>query len=295
MRHLKDFQNYLELEKKYSSHTCTSYLHDLNQFVQFLNSHQVYLDQANYSMVRQWISQLMEEDLAARSINRKISSLKAYYKYIRRQGITESNIMLLHKSLKVAKKVQVPFSQKEIGELLNIDYDPDSFNEVRDRAIIEILYVTGMRRAELISLQTNSIDLAGGRIKVLGKRNKERIVPLLGASSKILEEYLVWRDAVSAVGIESFFITQTGKPLYPSLVYRVVTKHLKTVSVKLKVSPHVLRHTFATHLLDKGADLNAVKELLGHSSLASTQVYTHTSMQALKDSYSKAHPRNRKD
>ncbi|BAO55478.1 tyrosine-type recombinase/integrase [Nonlabens marinus] len=290
--HLSDFKKYLSLEKHYSAHTSDSYLRDLEQFQELLKTHEVSLDEANYSMVRQWMSELMDSGISSRSINRKMSSLKAYYKFLRAQGHTEKNIMTLHKSLKTSTKVQVPFSQKEVGELLNQPYDKTSFVAVRDRAIIELLYVTGMRRAELISLDINAVEVSQGRIKVLGKRNKERIIPLLEHTQTILLDYLSLRDELSGES-NRFFITESGNSIYPSLVYRTVTSYLKQVSLKVKVSPHVLRHTFATHLLDKGADLNAVKELLGHSSLASTQVYTHTSMQALKNIHSKAHPRNK--
>ena len=290
--HLSDFKKYLTLEKHYSVHTSNSYLRDLEQFQQFLTAHEVTIDHANYSMVRQWMSELMDSGISSRSINRKMSSLKAYYKFLRAQGVLETNMMSLHKSLKTSSKVQVPFSQKEVGELLNQPYDKTSFTAVRDRAIIELLYVTGMRRAELIGLDLNAVEISKGQIKVLGKRNKERIIPLIKHSQIILNDYVMLRDELPASN-NCFFITELGKPLYPSLVYRTVTSYFKQVSLKVKVSPHVLRHTFATHLLDKGADLNAVKELLGHSSLASTQVYTHTSMQALKNIHSKAHPRNK--
>lgn len=290
---LEEFRNYLQLEKHYSVHTVSSYLKDLEQFQEFIKHHEIDLKDAHYSMVRQWMSELMDSSMASRSINRKMSSLKAFYKYLRTQGHIDSNIMALHKSLKTSTKVQVPFSQKEVGELFQQSYNKESFVEVRDRAMIELLYVTGMRRAELIGLRIESVEVSQGRVKVLGKRNKERIVPLLNFSLKLLQDYLNLRDAIATASESCFFLTESGKPIYPSLIYRVVTGYFKQISLKTKVSPHVLRHTFATHLLDQGADLNAVKELLGHSSLASTQVYTHTSMQALKDIHRKAHPRNK--
>lgn len=292
--HIIEFKKYLELEKHYSVHTISSYLRDLDQFKEAISKYEIDLDEVSYSMVRQWMVMMIESGINSRSINRKMSSLKAYFKFLRARGYVDHNIMNLHKSLKVAKKVQVPFSQKEIGALLNTSYDPHSYVEVRDRAIIELLYVTGMRRAELISLDLNAVDIINKRIKVLGKRNKERIVPIVGVSIKVIEDYLKVRKQICDVNNQLFFLTVKGKPIYPSLVYRVVREYLKVVSVKVKVSPHVLRHTFATHLLDKGADLNAVKELLGHASLASTQIYTHTSMQALKSIHAKAHPRNNK-
>jgi len=292
--HLQEFQDYLTLEKHYSIHTCTSYINDLNQFIASLEIHGVDLDEANYSMVRQWMSDLMEAGISSRTINRKVSSLKAYFKYLRIQGYRDDNIMSLHKSLKTSKKVQVPFSQKEIRAFLSVVFDESSFEDIRDRAIIELLYVTGMRRAELINLTSGNVDFNKGKIKVLGKRNKERIIPLLDSTCIILKQYVRVKENDGLSISDYFFVTRKGQPVYSSLIYRIVTSKLKKASVKFKVSPHVLRHTFATHLLDQGADLNAVKELLGHASLASTQVYTHTSMQALKDSHAKSHPRNNK-
>ncbi|WP_194850885.1 tyrosine-type recombinase/integrase [Nonlabens antarcticus] len=290
---LPEFKKYLESEKHYSAHTSSSYIRDLEQFQEFIKEHEVDLKDANYSMVRQWMSELMDAALTSRTINRKMSSLKSYYKYLRAQNHLDSNMMVLHKSLKIAKKVQVPFSQKELSDLFNQPYNEDSFAEVRNRAMIELLYVTGMRRAELMGLTLDAVQISQDRVKILGKRNKERIVPLLKSSTQILTDYLNLRNPLTTDNENHFFITDSGNPVYASLIYRVVTDYFKQVSLKVKVSPHILRHTFATHLLDQGADLNAVKELLGHTSLASTQVYTHTSMQALKDIHRKAHPRNK--
>ncbi len=291
--HLSDFEKYLSLEKKYSVHTVSGYLSDLKQFNEFLVEQEVALDDAPYIMVRQWVSELMDAGLTSRSINRKTSSLKTYYKYLRAQGVLQTNIMTVHKSLKTAKKVQIPFSQLEIDQIFEMPVDLESFVDVRNRVLIELLYATGMRRAELIGLKISSIDLSNGQVRIIGKRNKERLVPLLKGSLKMLLKYLELRKKIVDPATECLFITESGRPIYNSLVYRIVSGHFKKVSLKVKVSPHVLRHTFATHLLDQGADLNAVKELLGHASLASTQVYTHTSMQALKDVHRKAHPRNK--
>ncbi|KQC34423.1 integrase [Nonlabens sp. YIK11] len=292
--HIPEYKNYLTLEKHYSVHTSESYLRDLDQFKEFLEDHDSALGNATYNMVRQWMAQLMEEGMSSRSVNRKMSSLKSYFRFLRNQGFVEHNIMTLHKSLKVSKKIQVPFSQKEVSELLDTDYDPLSFSEVRDRALIELLYVSGMRRAELLSLTLASVDLEASRLNIIGKRNKQRIVPLMNSTIKVMQNYLKIREVVDLYNDQSFFLTEKGKPIYASLIYRIVNHYFKKVSLKTKVSPHVLRHTFATHLLDKGADLNAIKELLGHASLASTQVYTHTSMQALKNVHAAAHPRNKK-
>jgi integrase/recombinase XerC len=214
--HLLDFKKYLTLEKHYSAHTSSSYIRDLEQFQEFIKEHEVGLKDANYSMVRQWMSVLMDAGISSRSINRKMSSLKAFYKFLRAQGFAGSNMMALHKSLKTSKKVQIPFSQKEVGELLQQPYDKASFTAVRDRAIIELLYVTGMRRAELMGLNLDRVQVAQGRVKVLGKRNKERVVPLLQHSQAILTDYLKLRDAVVGEGEGAFFLTAAGKPVYPA-------------------------------------------------------------------------------
>ncbi len=291
---LSSFKKYLSLEKHYSPHTCEAYIRDLLQFQMFLESYELTLEQATYPIIRQWMASLVEKEISSQTVNRKMSSLKTYYKYLLQQGKIDVQVMSSHKSLKTSAQVQVPFSKGELQSILESPYNPESFEEVRDRLIIELLYVTGMRRAELISLRIIDVQLESKQLKVKGKRNKERIIPLLTQSLNLIKDYLKLRDLIDTPG-NAFLITVKGRPLYPSLVYRVVSNFFKKASLKVKVSPHVLRHSFATHLLDQGADLNSVKELLGHSSLASTQVYTHTSMQALKKIHATAHPRNLKN
>jgi integrase/recombinase XerC len=290
---LSQFQQYLQLEKKYSLHTCEAYIRDLRQFQIFLlEVHSVRLIDAIHAMVREWMTVLLDKNVSARTVNRKMASLKAYYKFLRVQGITDGNIMTLHKSLKTHKNVQVPFSQKEMQTLLDSPLDEGDFTSLRDRCIVELLYATGMRRAELISLTLDAVDLINHEVRIVGKRNKERIVPLLPSISERLLIYVHHRNKYASSS-NYFFLTEKAAALYPALVNRIVKQYLSQVSNKVKISPHILRHTFATHLLDQGAELNGVKELLGHASLASTQIYTHTSMHALKGVYNKAHPRGK--
>ena len=205
----------------------------------------------------------------------------------------ETSPLVKHKSLKVDKKVQVPFSSKEVSEVIE-SFQPEGFSEFRDQLIIELLYSTGMRRAELINLKLDSVDVSGKQLKVLGKRNKERIIPLLPTVLKTFQNYLLERSELAIINDEKYLlVTEKGNKLYDALVYRVVNNYFSRVSTKVKKSPHIIRHTFATHLLNEGADLNSVKELLGHSSLASTQVYTHNSIRELSKVYLNAHPRNK--
>ena len=231
--------------------------------------------------------------LSNRSINRKVSSLKSFYKYLQKIKLIDINPLANHKVLKTSKKIQIPFSSSEVNTVLSSFSIDHSFEESRDRLIVELFYSTGMRRAELINLRVNSVNFAEKQIKVIGKRNKERLIPLLPSVIKSLQSYIKKRELINSS--DSFlFVTQKGNKVYETLVYRVINNYFSKVSSKLKKSPHILRHSFATHLLNEGADLNSVKELLGHSSLASTQVYTHNSLEQLKKVYKQAHPRSTK-
>lgn len=290
------FSDYLLLEKKYSSHTVGAYLNDITAFESFVKESfdQESIDLVNYSQVRSWIVFLVDRDISNVSINRKMASLKAFYRFLLKSKQIEVNPMLKHKSLKTPKVVQVPFSEKELKDLLDVMEAPVGFEEVRDKLIVEMFYVTGMRRAELIHLMIKNVDRSGGVIKVLGKRNKERIVPILPIIADQIDLYIEERDGLeSLVDSDYFFVSKKGLKLSESFVYRLINSYFSRVSEKVKKSPHVLRHTFATHLLNNGADLNSVKELLGHSSLASTQVYTHNSLAELKKVYKGAHPRSK--
>ncbi|AYN02884.1 MULTISPECIES: tyrosine-type recombinase/integrase [unclassified Flavobacterium] len=291
------FQEYLQLEKKYSSHTLGAYMNDVVSFELFNKLHfdQENIDQVNYSQIRSWVVSLVDANVSNVSVNRKMASLKAFYRFLLKTKQIEISPMQKHKALKTPKMVQVPFSEKELIDLINQMGDSEGFEGVRDKLIIDLFYTTGIRRAELIGLLGVNVDLSANTIKVLGKRNKERIVPVLPVVAEQFLLYVKERESVeNIVDGEYFFITKKGLKLNETFVYRLINSYFSKVSEKVKKSPHVLRHTFATHLLNNGADLNSVKELLGHSSLASTQVYTHSSLATLKKVYADAHPRNKK-
>jgi integrase/recombinase XerC len=290
------FRDYLQWEKKYSAHTINAYLSDIAFFEVFNkeNFEQENIEQVNYSQIRSWIVSLVDCGVSNVSVNRKMASLKAFYKFLLKTKQIEVSPMLKHKALKTPKIVQIPFSEKELSDLMSQVDAPVGFEEIRDKLIVDMFYGTGMRRAELIHLMIYNVDLASDVIKVLGKRNKERIIPILPIIADQLKLYLDARDSVEhIVDVDYFFISKKGLKLSESFVYRLINSYFSRVSEKVKKSPHVLRHTFATHLLNNGADLNSVKELLGHSSLASTQVYTHNSLAELKKVYGDAHPRNK--
>lgn len=293
---LEAFTSYLHLEKNYSAHTIKAYSKDITDFQAYcLHHHELEkIRRVNYSIVRSWIVDLVGQGVSNRSINRKISSLKSYYRFLLKIGEIEHNPLAKHTALKSEKKIQVPFSEQEMAQVLGaIEYAPD-FLGLRDKLIIELLYATGIRRAELINLKIGDIDFSGKTLKVLGKRNKERIVPIIPQLTETMQSYLMERESIPKVVDKDYFLlTNTGHKIYETLVYRVINKYLSMVSPKVKKSPHMLRHSFATHLLNQGADLNAVKELLGHSSLASTQMYTHSSIAKLKEVHLASHPRNK--
>lgn len=289
-----EFKDYLLLEKKYAKHTVTAYLNDLEGFSNFLNSQQTKISEANYSQIRSWIVSMVNEGLTNRTINRKISSLNTYFKYLIKIEQVSTNPLNAHKALKTEKKVQIPFSQIEVEKALHLMSFENTFEGSRDRLIIELLYATGMRRSELINLKLADIDLESDIIKVLGKRNKERYIPLINSVKDNLNSYLIYRNQIVKSGSEQFLILSSkGSRISEHQVYTVVKKYFSLVTSKVKKSPHMLRHSFATHMLNEGANLNAVKELLGHSSLAATQVYTHSSIAELKKVYQAAHPRNK--
>lgn len=292
---INSFLDYLSLEKKYSVHTVTAYRNDLISFRDFIETefNQDNLLEVHYPQIRSWIVSLVDLKISNRTINRKVSSLKSFYKFLQKTKQIESNPLVKHKALKVAKKVQVPFTSNEINEVLNNISLENDFVSVRNKLIVELFYSTGIRRAELINIKEQNVSYSDRTIKVLGKRNKERFVPLL---ESVLETLNIYRDLKKeySKGLEELFITEKGNKIYETLVYRIINSYFSRVSSKVKKSPHILRHSFATHLLNEGADLNSVKELLGHSSLASTQVYTHNSLDAIKKVYNQAHPRSNK-
>ena len=290
---VKKFIDFLLLEKKYSQHTAVAYENDIEMFELYLSREfsESKVSNANYSQIRSWIVKLVSSNVTNRTINRKVSSLNSYYKFLLKIQSIEFNPLTQHKALKVSKKLQIPFSETEITSVLNL-IETDSFEGLRDKLIVELFYSTGMRRTELVNLQLSDVDISQGLLKVLGKRNKERFIPLLSTVIRSYQAYLIERSNLKEVqDSKSLLLTRKGFKIYEKLVYRVIVNYFDTISSKVKKSPHILRHSFATHLLNNGADLNSVKELLGHSSLASTQVYTHSSVAELKKVYEKAHPR----
>ncbi|NJB70661.1 integrase/recombinase XerC [Saonia flava] len=293
---LTSFISYLSLEKNYSQHTVSAYEKDIKTFAHFaLQEYNVEnIDAVDYTLIRSWIVSLVNASISNRSINRKVASLKAYYKFLLKIGQIEANPLIKHRALKTSKKVEVPFSEEEMENVLQQIEFKNDFEGVRDKLIIELLYTTGIRRAELINLKLVHVDIETNVLKVLGKRNKERLLPILGSTKKLFKEYFKYRKNIQEISDKDYvFLLKTGNKIYETFVYRIINHYFSQVSSKVKKSPHILRHTFATHLLNKGADLNSVKELLGHSSLASTQVYTHNSIAELKKVHLSSHPRSR--
>tara|TARA_B110000967_G_scaffold37267_1_gene36651 strand:+ start:98 stop:988 length:891 start_codon:yes stop_codon:yes gene_type:complete len=291
------FLDYLSLEKNYSKHTLIAYHKDLLGFREFALSEFDFseVNSVSYAIIRSWIVKLVGDGVSNRTINRKISSLRTYYKFLLKIGDIEVSPLLKHKVLKTAKKLQVPFSEKEIEDVLEILKEEDSFLGLRNKLIVELFYSTGMRRGELVNLKLNDISDSQKTIKVLGKRNKERIIPLLPSALNTIASYIDYRKSLSSIkDVHYLLLTEKGAKVYETLVYRVINNYFSKASEKVKKSPHILRHSFATHLLNEGADIKSVKELLGHSSLASTQIYANNSISKLKQVYKNTHPRNSK-
>tara|TARA_R110002051_G_scaffold241712_1_gene302028 strand:- start:618 stop:1514 length:897 start_codon:yes stop_codon:yes gene_type:complete len=294
---IASFVAYLSLEKKYAINTVKAYQNDLLAFDAYCREVLGLDDIENYSYteIRSWVVELVGSKISNRSINRKIASLKAYYQFLLKIDAIQVHPLARHKSLKTPKKIEIPFSESEMEKIIQSIPFPDDFTGLRDKLMIELFYSTGIRRAELVNLTMGNLDLTNSSLKVIGKRNKERIIPIVKSLRVLFESYVVQRAAVlKDTSMQFVFLTKTGDKVYEMLVYRVVNHYFSKVSTKVKKSPHILRHTFATHLLNKGADLNAVKELLGHASLASTQVYTHNSIAELKKVHLASHPRNQK-
>ena len=291
------FSEYLLHEKNYSQLTVRAYLDDLRECFDFIQKTDMSdtIQNLNYPQIRRWIVFLVEQKISNRTINRKISSLNAYYKFLIKTETLQSNPLIKHRALKTDKKIQIPFSQKELTDVIDILAKENDFEGLRNRFIVELLYATGIRRIELIQIKLKDLDLSNKTLKVIGKRNKERFVPLIESVLDTANSYLKERNTLeNCVDGEYLFLTKKGLKIYETLVYRIINEYFSKASHKVKKSPHIVRHSFATHLLNEGADLNSVKELLGHASLAATQVYTHNSIAELKKVYAKAHPRSKK-
>lgn len=290
MSYKESFLSYLQHEKRYSSHTILSYDCDLSQFFEFYSDGEIRIEEVGFKDVRKWIVFLMNEGKTSRTVNRKLSSLKSFFKFLLRESVIDVNPMDRVVGPKQGKKLPGFVAEHAMDVLREVDFG-EGFEGVRDQLVVEMFYQTGMRLSELMNLKLESFDRSASVVKVLGKRNRERIIPVSKSLEKLLDEYLEVKSKTFEFGSDFLFVTKKGVPIYEKLLYRIVTKHLSKITTLAKKSPHVLRHTFATHLLNNGAELNAVKELLGHSNLSATQIYTHTTFERLNNVYKQAHPR----
>lgn len=294
MRPLSDFKNYIKVEKRYSEHTVRAYTDDINQFAHFINSDPnsesiLIVKQAE---IRQWIIHLINSGCTPQTIRRKIGSLKTFYKYCLRNQLIPNNPADNVILPKLKKRLPEFVKESSLDALFSHEQFRDGFPGLRDRLILELFYATGMRLSELISLKLSSFNFIKGEVKIMGKRNKERIVPLTKNIQELLGEYSsVVKEQFRLSESAQLILTDKGQPAYPKMIQRIVQKHLTLATTLEKKSPHMLRHTFATHMLNNGADLNAVKELLGHANLAATEIYTHNTYEKLKTIYKQAHPR----
>jgi integrase/recombinase XerC len=287
---ISHFLDYLKKNKRYSVHTLTAYKTDLNQLQNYLvGQYELKIELANSEILRSWIVDLLENGTQSKSVNRKISSIKSFYKYMLREGVIDKNPTDKLISPKVSKPLPNFIREKEMDNLLDSFVFEDSFKGVRDRLILELLYSSGIRLSELIGVKLSDVNFVQQSMKVLGKRNKERIVPLHREVIATMNGYIEQRQQVK--NDENLLLTDSGKKMYPKFVYRKVNYYLGQVTTASKKSPHVLRHTFATHMLNNGADLNTIKEILGHANLSATEIYTHNTIEKLKNIYKQAHPR----
>lgn len=292
---ITQFLHHLRFQKRYSEHTLTAYHNDLTEFHDFLTTRFEITDEwqeVTHHMIREWVILLMDKDITPRTVARKLSSLKSFYKYLMREGVVSSNPASKVQAPKQRKKLLRVASEEEIGNLLDHDpFEPDEWGRTQ-KAIVYTFYHTGIRLSELIGLREVDVDFYQDKITVTGKRNKQRSVPLTPVLKKILQDHIGQNKSRSGIPQEGYLFTTTrGNKLYPKLVYNTINTYLSLVSGLEKKSPHVLRHSFATHMLNRGADLNSIKELLGHSNLAATQIYTHNTIDQLKNLYNQAHPR----
>ncbi len=292
-RYVHEFIKYIKLERRYSSNTVESYQNDLQQFELFLKNYfrddSVDWHRVNKRILRGYLGWLSSQDLRKISIARKLAALKSFFKFLTRNGYLAVNPALTTRTPKFEKRLPEFLSIEYIDILMEMP-DQSNYEGIRDRAMLELFYAAGIRRAELIGLQLNDLMLKQGLIRVLGKGEKQRVIPIGGYAIEILEKYLEERNIYADPSVLNTFILKTGKAMYPMMVHRIISKYLGKISDIKKKSPHVLRHTFATHLMNQGADIRVVKDLLGHANLSSTQIYTHTSIDHLKSVYARAHP-----
>lgn len=294
MSHQEAFINYLKFEKRYSNLTAIAYKKDLDQFEEFFvkTVGDFNVDEINDKIVRRWIVYLMDQGLTARTVNKKVSALKSFNKYLMRYEIVKENNLVNVIVPKVRKKLPQFVEEKNLNHLLDDGFFGTDFESLRDKLIVSLLYGSGIRLSELMHLKDSDVYLNEYLIKVLGKRNKERIIPYPRSLNLLIEQYKTERTRLFGAPVPFLLLTVKGEPAYEKLIYRAVSKYLSLVTTIDQKSPHVLRHTFATHLLNRGADLNAVKEMLGHANLSATQVYTHTSLDKIQRVYRQAHPRS---
>lgn len=287
------FINYLKFEKRYSEHTIIAYEREIQGLFDFISAESVPFEEIDYRFLRYYFSNLKEQGKEASSVNRAISSLKSFYKFLMREGLVKQHPIALIKSLKTAKKLPVVVEKEKMVRLLDhMNSEPQDFEQTRDFIVLEMLFGTGIRLAELLKIKEQDIDFYNKKILIFGKRSKERFVPIHQTLAEELKRYLNLKKEMNFKNISAeLIVSKEGKEAYPKLIYRIVNKYLSTITSQKKRSPHVLRHTFATALLDNGADLNAIKELLGHAGLSATQVYTHNSAERLKSIYKQAHPK----
>ncbi len=298
MNPASDFLQYIRYEKRLSQHTLTAYAGDLEQFCVFLND-ECAISQpelADFRHLRSWIVSLVESELDKSSVNRKIATLRAFYGFLLRRKVIDFDPTVKIQALKASKKLPQYVEEKPMEMLLSDTEFPDTFEGLRDKLVLELLYGTGIRLSELIGLKTVDVNLYNKTITVLGKRNKHRIIPLTQPLFDLIQQYMTLKEQefLGQADQTVLIVSDKGVAVYPMLIQRIVKRHLNLVTTLEKKSPHVLRHSFATHLLNRGADLNAIKDLLGHSSLAATQIYTHTSLEQLKKTYDQAHPKAKK-
>jgi integrase/recombinase XerC len=300
---LERFIRYIKFEKRYSPHTVSAYQSDLDQFITYLNNPDkkdpapepeiTHPSQVTHHLIRNWMVELMSHDITARSVNRKIATLRKYFKFLMQEGIITHNPASKINTPKIPKNLPVVVEDIKLTQMLddNEVFSPD-FKGRRDKLVIETLFGTGMRLAELLGVKETDINIYEGTVKVLGKRNKQRIIPINSELKTLMAQYLELKKSENFNNnSQALVVTDKGADAYPKLIYLIVQKYLSYISTQNKKSPHVLRHTFATSLLNRGADLNAIKELLGHANLSATQIYTHNSVERLKSIYKQAHPK----